>query len=92
MNITKKIMSLAMVVVLSLNGCADLDVANENAPDQKRALAKPADVESLIRSTFLTFWQGTHLSGNSWFIATQGDFNSCSWGNWECGSFLQNHE
>ena len=57
MNITKKIMSLAMVVVLSLNGCADLDVTNTNAPDQARALASPEDVESLIKSTFLSFWQ-----------------------------------
>ena len=31
MTITKKILSLAMVVVLSLNGCADLDVGNTNA-------------------------------------------------------------
>ena len=44
MTITKKILSLAMVVVLSLNGCADLDVGNTNAPDQARALASPEDV------------------------------------------------
>ena len=82
MNKIKNKLTITLLAGLTWFGCADLDVANENAPDQKRALAKPADVESLIRSTFLTFWQGTHLSGNSWFIATQGDANSCSWGNW----------
>ena len=82
MNKIKNKLTITLLAGLTWFGCADLDVANENAPDQKRALAKPADVESLIRSTFLTFWQGTHLSGNSWFIATQGDVNSCSWGNW----------
>ena len=53
MTITKKIMSLAMVVALSLNGCADLDVGNTNAPDQARALASPEDVES-VSYTHLT--------------------------------------
>ena len=46
MNIIKKTISLTLVAVLALSGCADLDVTNENAPDQSRALAKPADVES----------------------------------------------
>ena len=82
MNKLKNKLSITLLAGLVLFACADLDVSNTNAPDQDRALAKPADVESLIRSTFLVFWQGTHLAGNSWFIATQGDANSCSWGNW----------
>ena len=82
MNKLKNKLSISLLAGLILFACADLDVSNTNAPDQDRALAKPEDVESLIRSTFLVFWQGTHLSGNSWFIATQGDANSCSWGNW----------
>ena len=60
MTIIKKMTSLALVAVLALSGCADLDVSNTNAPDQSRALAKPEDVESLIKSTFLTWWQGVH--------------------------------
>ena len=82
MNKLKNKLTITLLAGLVLFACADLDVSNTNAPDQDRALAKPADVESLIRSTFLVFWQGTHLSGNSWFISTQGDGNSCSWGNW----------
>lgn len=82
MNKIKNKITITLLIGLILFSCADLDVSNTNEPDQKRALAKPADVESLIRSTFLVFWQGTHLAGNSWFISTQGDGMSCSWGNW----------
>ena len=78
----KNKLTITLLVSLTWFGCADLDVSNTNAPDQARALAEPADVESLIRSTFLVFWQGTHLAGNSWFIGTLGDGMSCSWGNW----------
>ena len=82
MTITKKIMSLAMVVALSLNGCADLDVGNTNAPDQARALASPEDVESLIKSTFLSFWQGIHVTGGSFNPGVMADANTSSWGNY----------
>ena len=82
MTITKKIMGLAMVSVLVLNGCADLDVSNTNAPDQSRALAKPADVESLIKSTFLSFWQGIHVTGGSFNPGVMADANTSSWGNY----------
>jgi len=78
----KKITSLALVVVLALSGCADLDVGNTNAPDQARALAKPEDVESLIKSTFLTWWQGTHTTGGSFNPGVLADAHTCSWGNY----------
>jgi len=64
MKITKKLTSLALSFVLVMTACADLDVTNTNAPDQSRALASPADVESLIKSTFLTWWQGIHVTGS----------------------------
>ena len=82
MTITKKIMSLAMASILVLNGCADLDVGNTNAPDQSRALAKPEDVESLIKSTFLSFWQGIHVTGGSFNPGVMADANTSSWGNY----------
>ena len=75
-------MSLAMAVALSLNGCADLDVGNTNAPDQARALASPEDVESLIKSTFLSFWQGIHVTGGSFNPGVMADANTSSWGNY----------
>jgi len=82
MNIIKKITSFALVAVLALSGCADLDVTNSNAPDQSRALAKPEDVESLIKSTFLTWWQGTHTTGGSFNPGVMADANTSSWGNY----------
>lgn len=82
MNIIKKTISLTLVAVLAMSGCADLDVTNDNAPDQSRALAKPADVESLIKSTFLTWWQGTHTTGGSFNPGVMADANTSSWGNY----------
>jgi hypothetical protein len=82
MNIIKKTISLTLVAVLAMSGCADLDVTNENAPDQSRALAKPEDVESLIKSTFLTWWQGTHTTGGSFNPGVMADANTSSWGNY----------
>ncbi len=74
--------SLALVAVLAMTGCADLDVGNTNAPDQSRALAKPEDVESLIKSTFLTWWQGVHTTGGSFNPGVMADAHTCSWGNY----------
>ena len=71
-----------MASILVLNGCADLDVGNTNAPDQSRALAKPEDVESLIKSTFLSFWQGIHVTGGSFNPGVMADANTSSWGNY----------
>ena len=61
MKITKKITGLALSFVMFMTACADLDVTNTNAPDQSRALASPADVESLIKSTFLTNYKSKLL-------------------------------
>ena len=52
MKITNKITGIALSFVMFMTACADLDVTNTNAPDQSRALASPADVESLIRDIF----------------------------------------
>ena len=82
MKITKKLTSLALSFVLVMTACADLDVTNTNAPDQSRALASPADVESLIKSTFLTWWQGIHVTGSGFQPMVMSDSQSSSWGNY----------
>ena len=82
MKITKKITGLALSFVMFMTACADLDVTNTNAPDQSRALASPADVESLIKSTFLTWWQGVHTTGGSFNPGVMADANTSSWGNY----------
>lgn len=55
--------TLATIVLLvAAAGCQDLAVSNPNAPDRTRALTNPADVQSLIASSFTSWWavaQGT---------------------------------
>ena len=41
-----------MVVTVFL-GCQDLDVVNQNQPDEQRALASPGDLESLIKLSLI---------------------------------------
>ncbi len=47
--------------LLTAAACSNdiLNVQNPNSPDIGRVLAKPADVESIIGSSFNTVWQGT---------------------------------
>lgn len=73
--------SLVLVAVLGFWSCADLDVTNTNNPDKDRALATPADVESFIKGSFLTWWQGTHTTGGSFNPGVMADASTCSWGN-----------
>ncbi|HEX7051441.1 MAG TPA: hypothetical protein VF188_14635 [Longimicrobiales bacterium] len=44
------------VLVLIAGACQDLDVVNLNNPDRERALAEPGDVEALIGSTWVGWW------------------------------------
>ena len=39
----------ALALLLTTTGCADLLVENQNDPDRERALASPADVQSLLQ-------------------------------------------
>lgn len=50
---------LAPAAMLSVAACAELDVANPNNPDISRALASPADVAKIAKS-----------SVNSWYLAS----------------------
>jgi len=50
---------LAPAAMLSIAACAELDVTNPNNPDIDRALASPADVAKIAKS-----------SVNSWFLAS----------------------
>ena len=70
---------IALLTILAFPGCQDLNVVNENAPDRERALARPADVESLIGDAFLISWQGIHRNTPSMAISTLADELSSSW-------------
>jgi hypothetical protein len=46
----------AVLAVLSLGACVDLDVANPNEPDRTRALSNAQDIEALVSSQFRVWW------------------------------------
>jgi hypothetical protein len=56
---------LALVLAVNLSACLDLDVANENLPDRRRALADAADVEEILGvSTWRRWYQPMHSLAN----------------------------
>lgn len=74
--------SLAVLLVVTLTGCQDLSVENENSPDRQQVLATPTDIEQLAAGTFLDFWSGTQWCNESMVTSTMADAHSCSWANW----------
>lgn len=50
---------LGVIAALLLAGCQDLEVTNPNNPDRERSTSLPGDVQSLIASSFTTFWPNT---------------------------------
>jgi hypothetical protein len=47
---------LAGALALSTTACLDMDVVNQNAPDIERALRDPGDVETVISSSFIIWY------------------------------------
>ncbi|MDZ7715736.1 MAG: hypothetical protein U5J95_05935 [Balneolaceae bacterium] len=63
-------------------GCADLAVENKNSPTTAQVLSEPADIESLVQTGFVGWWQattGTYVAG----LRVGSDVYSCSWGNFD---------
>jgi hypothetical protein len=82
----RKTAVLAGLMAVALAGCVDLNVANPNQPDTQRALANPGDVESLIASSFRTWYdsgdegvQGYY--GPALVTSDMALMHSSSWGN-----------
>ena len=69
----------ALAVVFA--GCVELDTENLNAPDASRALSEPGDVEALIGSAFLTFFDLTQGYTPAMALSTAADEATASWGN-----------
>lgn len=57
--------ALPLLLVGVLAGCQDLEVVNTNEPDRDRALTSPADIETLVASTWRDKWGRLHNSGSS---------------------------
>jgi hypothetical protein len=70
-----------LVAALLMLSCQDLEVTNQNAPDEERSLATPENVEALISGSFLSWWAATHYSAPSQALVTTADALTCSWGN-----------
>jgi len=80
--------SLLMIIFLA-SSCADLAVENENEPDRENVMAEGEDVESLVGSTYLTFWQATQALNMPIPFSTLGDELTSQWGNWDMGTWAR---
>jgi hypothetical protein len=56
--------------VLAAVGCQDLTVPNLNNPDRERALNNPGDVQTLIASSWESYFWRNHVQGWPYFAAT----------------------
>ena len=75
--------TLIGVLVLSVVGCQDLAVENENSPDRAVAFAQPGDVLNLVSGTWVDYWGSIQYCPNGpMFFSTIADENSSSWANW----------
>jgi hypothetical protein len=56
--------------IFLLGGCLGLDVTNPNNPDRSRALDNPDDVETLVASSWVGYWNRTQVQGWPYYILT----------------------
>ena len=77
-----KIIITIVVGLFAAYSCADLDVENLNEPDQKRAIATPADVVGLAGGCYKVFHNQIYeYTGLGLPMGVMADNNTCSWGN-----------
>jgi hypothetical protein len=74
-------MGVLLGVFMSITACADLDTDNLNAPDADRALSQAGDVEALIGSSWLTWYNNHHALTPGMALSTAADEGTGSWGN-----------
>lgn len=48
--------AVAVLAIVALGACVDLEVANPNEPDRERALSNAGDIEALVSSQFRVWW------------------------------------
>ena len=72
----------AVAVLVSVSACGNLDVANPNEPDAKRALSDPQGVQAIAGGTFRT-WFNTHQGmDGAGPLTTMADSYTASWNNY----------
>lgn len=80
----KKIKLLTLFAVvgsLLFASCTDLSVENQNAPDSQRALSDPDDLESLLGTQYLLWWNGTQKNYPGMTLAVMSGNSTSTWGN-----------
>jgi hypothetical protein len=75
----RKTAAAGLVLLLGLTGCADLDVANPNAPDAELALSRASDIETLIQGSFRQWWLSSHVEDSGVFVFANMSFQMSSW-------------
>lgn len=78
-DISRATMGLAALLLMA--GCTNLDVTNPNAPDAGRALATPADVESLIGGSFSRWTNVGDYNGPTMFLSNAAGEHVAPWAN-----------
>ena len=72
----------ALAALVSVSACGNLDVANPNEPDAKRALSDPQGVQAIAGGTFRT-WFNTHQGmDGAGPLTTMADSYTASWNNY----------
>ena len=81
----KRIFKILFVAVLlstlGMYSCADLDVENLNAPDTKRVIESPDDLEGVAGGALRTIINGSMNGGMANVLMTMAGRMTCSWGN-----------
>lgn len=78
-----KVLFVAVIMsIVGIYSCADLDVENLNAPDTKRVIESPDDLEGIAGGALRTIINGSmDYDGPMLAMMTMADKMSCSWGN-----------
>jgi hypothetical protein len=80
-NVLRRPEMWALAALVSVSACGNLDVANPNEPDAKRALSDPGGVQAIAGGTFRTWFnthQGMDAAGP---LTTMADSYTASWNN-----------
>lgn len=77
-----KIIVAAILMVFGIHtGCEKLEVENFNEPNMSDVLATPSDVENVVQSSFLAYWQAVKQYNVGMTAHVAADHSTVSWGN-----------
>ena len=81
MNTNRILQGLSAAVVLAVVGCGDLDVTNQNEPDNKAALSDPAAVEAVAGGAMRTWFNAYTGLRSAGAMSNMARTYSHSWNN-----------